>query len=303
MKTENFKNYGKCAVFERGGVKLMVTLDVGPRIIWFGTGEFNFMNEDLERNVQKGGEFFDEHYGKGATWYLYGGHRVWKSPEDLETYTPDNFPVEADVRGNGGTFTCRVAKWLDYALDVEMDENGGVTVRNTVTNKSAERTLAVWGLTVARKGGTLVLPLNDPVDDLNPVYNLVRWPYNDPADARLRVGGKFLTLRQTDREDAIKIGTFAKKGEAYYAVGDKAMKWTCVPEEGEQLRKLHQRPHPRGGVALPQSDAEVGREPYHDGDVAGAPACGHPGDRRGGRGGEIKHASCPYKPCYGGSAT
>lgn len=126
-----------------------------------------------------------------------------------------------------------MAKWLDYALDVEMDENGGVTVRNTVTNKSAERTLAVWGLTVARKGGTLVLPLNDPVDDLNPVYNLVRWPYNDPADARLRVGGKFLTLRQTDREDAIKIGTFAKKGEAYYAVGDKAMKWTCVPEEGE----------------------------------------------------------------------
>ena len=233
MKTENFKNYGKCAVFERGGVKLMVTLDIGPRIIWFGTDEFNFMNEDLERNVQKGGEFFDEHYGKGATWYLYGGHRVWKSPEDLETYTPDNFPVEADVRGDGGTFTCRVAKWLDYALDVEMDENGGVTVRNTVTNKSAERTIAVWGLTVARKGGTLVLPLNDPVDDLNPVYNLVRWPYNDPADARLRVGGKFLTLRQTDREDAIKIGTFAKKGEAYYAVGDKAMKWTCVPEEGE----------------------------------------------------------------------
>ena len=112
MKTENFRNYGKCAVFERGGVKLMVTLDVGPRIIWFGTDEFNFMNEDLDRNVQKGGEFFDEHYGKGATWYLYGGHRVWKSPEDLETYTPDNFPVEADVRGNGGTFTCRVAKWL-----------------------------------------------------------------------------------------------------------------------------------------------------------------------------------------------
>ena len=42
----------------------------------------------------------------------------------------------------------------------------------------------------------------------------------------------YLTLRQTEREDAIKIGTFAKKGEAYYVVGDKAMKWECVPEEG-----------------------------------------------------------------------
>ena len=77
-----------------------------------------------------------------------------------------------------------------------------------------------------------MLPLNDPTDDLNPVYNLVRWPYNDPHDARLRVGEKFLTLRQTDRPEAIKIGTFAKKGEAYYVVGDKAMKWECTPDEG-----------------------------------------------------------------------
>lgn len=232
MKTENYKNYGKCAVLEHGGVKVMMTLDIGPRIIWFGTEDLNFMNEDLERNVSKGGEFFDEHYGKGTTWYLYGGHRVWKSPEDLETYTPDNVPVEAEERPSGGRFVCRAAKWLDYALDIELADDGTLTVKNTVENKGAERTLAVWGLTVARKGGTLVLPLNDPTDDLNPVYNLVRWPYNDPHDARLRVGEKFLTLRQTDRPEAIKIGTFAKKGEAYYVVGDKAMKWECTPDEG-----------------------------------------------------------------------
>ena len=232
MKTENHANYGKCAVLRRGGVKVMVTLDIGPRIIWFGTEELNFMNEDIDRNVSKGGEFFDTHYGKGATWYLYGGHRVWKSPEDLETYTPDNFPVEVAERECGGTFTCRVAKWLDYSLDLDLSEDGTLTVRNTVTNKSARRTLAVWGLTVVRKGGTLVLPLNAPVDDLNPVWNLVTWPYNDPADERLAVKDGYLTLRQTEREDAIKIGTFAKKGEAYYVVGDKAMKWECVPEEG-----------------------------------------------------------------------
>lgn len=233
MKTENYKNYGKCAVFERGGVKVMVTLDVGPRIIWFGTPEFNFMNEDIDRNVSKGGEYFDKTYGKGTTWYLYGGHRVWKSPEDLETYTPDNFPVEVSERANGGTFVCRAAKNLDYSLDVELAGDGKLTVRNTVANKGETRTLAVWALTVAAKGGTLALPLNDPTDDLNPVYNLVRWPYNDPHDARLRVGEKFLTLRQTARPEAIKIGTFAKKGKAYYAVGDKVMKWKCVPEEGE----------------------------------------------------------------------
>ena len=93
-----------------------------------------FHEEDLERNVSKGGEFFDEHYGKGTTWYLYGGHRVWKSPEDLETYTPDNVPVEAEERPSGGRFVCRAAKWLDYALDIELADDGTLTVKNTVEN-------------------------------------------------------------------------------------------------------------------------------------------------------------------------
>lgn len=84
MKTENYKNYGKCAVFERGGVKVMVTLDVGPRIIWFGTPEFNFMNEDIDRNVSKGGEYFDKTYGKGrrgtstADTACGSRRRIWK---------------------------------------------------------------------------------------------------------------------------------------------------------------------------------------------------------------------------------
>lgn len=233
MKTTDYGNYGKCAVFERAGVKVMVTLDIGPRIIWFGDDKTNFLNEDRARNVSKGGDYFDHEYGAGTTWYLYGGHRVWKSPEDLETYTPDNFPVECECDDHGGRFSCRVANRLDYALELELDSDGVLTVVNEVANKAVQRSLAVWGLTVVAKGGTLVLPLNDPTDELNPVFNLVSWPYNDPEDPRLFVGRKKLALRQTDKEEAIKVGTFSRKGRAYYVLGDKAMKWECVPEEGE----------------------------------------------------------------------
>ena len=97
MNIVSYANYGKCVEFYRGGVKVLVTVDVGPRIIYFGTENFNFMNEDIARNVNKGGEYFDENFGKGTLWYLYGGHRVWKSPEDLETYTPDP-PVRSQSR-------------------------------------------------------------------------------------------------------------------------------------------------------------------------------------------------------------
>lgn len=232
MKTLTYKNYGKCACFERGGTKVLVTLDIGPRIIYFGTDEFNFLNEDLDRNVDKGGEYFDENFGAGTKWYLYGGHRVWKSPEDLETYTPDNVPVECEEREFGGTFVCRVAKNLDYALEVDLDEKGALKVVNRVTNKGAERELAVWGLTVAAKGGIMVLPLNEPVDELNPVQNLVQWPYNEIGDERLTVGKRYLVLRQTEKENAIKIGAYTKKGRAYYVLGGKAMKWQYKVEDG-----------------------------------------------------------------------
>lgn len=232
MKTEIYGNYGKCVRFERGGTKVLVTLDLGPRIIWFGTAETNFLNEDRERNVDKGGEYFDLRFGKGTKWYLYGGHRVWKSPEDLETYVPDNVPVEADVREYGGTFTCRVALNLDYTLDLDLDEDGRLTVKDIVTNKGEARTLAVWGLTVMAKGGVMVMPTNEPKDELNPVQNLVFWPYDAPDDDRLSSTRKRIALKWADNPDAIKIGTFTKRGEAYYVLGDKAMKWECAPEEG-----------------------------------------------------------------------
>ncbi len=233
METVQYKNYGKCAKFERNGRVLMVTLDVGPRIIYYGTRDFNFLNEDLERNVSKGGEYFDKNFKSGETWYLYGGHRVWKSPEDLETYVPDNYPVEFEPREFGGKFTGRTAHAFDYALDVEMDENGGVRVKNTITNKSDERReISVWALTVATKGGVLAVPLNEPSDELNPVQNFVHWPYNDLKDERLKITKTHLFLRQTDKPDAFKIGMYLNKSRAYYVCKNKAFRIDYPREKG-----------------------------------------------------------------------
>lgn len=233
MEISEYKNYGKCAVFRRAATKVMVTLDLGPRIIWFGTEDMNFMNEDLERNVSKGGEYFDVNFGEGTKWYLYGGHRVWKSPEDLETYTPDNGTVEYQADEHGGVFVCRAAKRFDYSLEIRLDDTGALELRNTVSYKGTGSVrVAVWGLTVAAKGGVMVLPLNEPADDLNPVQNMVRWPYNELDDERLFVGRSHVALSQTAKENAVKIGAYAEKGRAYYVLGAKTMKLECTPEEG-----------------------------------------------------------------------
>ncbi|MCQ2602541.1 MAG: hypothetical protein MJ193_01295 [Clostridia bacterium] len=226
MEFLTYKNYGKCVRFERNGIIALVTVEIGPRIIYYGTDGLNFMNEDIDRNVKKGGEFFDKTYRDGEMWYLYGGHRVWKSPEDMPTYTPDNYPVEytIDTDGFGGTFTCPVKKFFEYSLVIRMSESGGLEVRNIVKRENDGQKYAVWALSVLAKGGTLNVPLNDMVDELNPSQNIVLWPYDDLKDERVDLDHKLLTVRQTDKVDALKLGLLSKKGRAYYTIGDKTLK-------------------------------------------------------------------------------
>ena len=231
MRIENYKNFGRCVVYERAGVKAMVTIDIGPRIIYYGTDNFNFFCEDIDRNVSKGGEFFDKEYKAGETWYLYGGHRVWKSPEDLYTYTPDNYPVEwTSTDEFSGEFKCRVSKKFDYTLSVEIDENGSLIVKNAVKTRHCDEKFHIWALTVVCKNGVLTVPLNDKSDDLNPQQNLVFWPYDDLGDDRYLMRNGLLTVRQTDREKPLKLGLFSKKKRAYYTVGDMCLKITCESE-------------------------------------------------------------------------
>lgn len=236
MKIENYKNFGRCVVIERAGVKVMITIDIGPRIIYYGTDKFNFFGEDIDRNVSKGGEYFDKEYKKGERWYLYGGHRVWKSPEDLSTYTPDNYPVRYEMSDEySGNFYCDISQNYAYRLSVSVDKNGGLSVENAVKTIDCVKKYHVWALSVMCKGGVLRVPLNDKTDDLNPKQNYVLWPYDNLKDERLQIDENTLTLHQTDNASPFKIGLYSKKGRAYYTVGDTTLKITCdtINEEGK----------------------------------------------------------------------
>ena len=234
MRIESYKNFGRCAVFERGGVRAMVTIDIGPRIIYYGTEDFNFFCEDVDRNVQKRGEFFDKEYKAGEKWYLYGGHRVWKSPEDMLSYTPDNYPVSYVLDGEfGGKFKCDVSKHFTYTMNVKLDENGSLSVENIIKSHDCGKNYHIWALSVMCKNGVLRVPLNDKIDDLNPQQNLVFWPYDDLKDERYFVENGLLTVCQTNKENPLKLGLFSKKKRAYYTVGDKTLKITCESKKSE----------------------------------------------------------------------
>src|SRR5215510_9639672 len=88
-----YKGWRNCYRVANGEVELIVTGDVGPRIIRFGfVGGQNLFKEYPEQLGKSGEEKFQ----------LRGGDRVWKAPEDpVATWAPDNVVVQISVTGNG----------------------------------------------------------------------------------------------------------------------------------------------------------------------------------------------------------
>lgn len=224
-----YKNFGKCVQFEENGMIVMVTIDVGPRIIYFGDKQNNILKEDLERKVQVYNDAYKDN------WYLYGGHRLWKSPENICTYVADNKPVSYRLNEHGGTFISNIDPKFDYILDIGIKKNK-VYIENTIVSKSKNiESIAAWALTVMDIGGELTVNLNKKMDDLNPQQNLVIWPYTDIYDERIKISKEKLTVQQKSGLEPLKLGLFLNTPEAEYSL--KGMKFKCKFKEEKSTGK------------------------------------------------------------------
>ena len=210
----------KCLQITNGLVKCLVTIDVGPRIIYYGFFDKNILFVDEKREIFKEGEFFDKNYKKGERWYIYGGHRLWKCPEDWFTYNCDNYPVKVQLKSNGAAFLSEIQKCtnLQFELKVEMSEGGALIVTNKIVNKDAEpKKIAAWGITILAKDGVEILPMPNEKTGFLHNRTLSIWEYTDLADERLSFVGKYLKLKQIPgKNSALKIGGKISAGFGFY---------------------------------------------------------------------------------------
>ena len=226
---------GRTLELSNGKIVVGVTLDVGPRIIKLQKpdGE-NLMFEDVADNVNKD---VSAVYGEGKKWHIYGGHRIWLSPESLETYYPDNAPVVSELKPNGAVFTppAWTERGVQPVLDLEFVPDGALEVRMRVKNISdVKQKLCVWGLTVMKCGGTLTLPLSTEDTGFLANRNLVLWHYTDIRDPRLTIANDRIILTgSTDAESPLKIGTYLNEIRAFYRYGDTLFTKECISKPGE----------------------------------------------------------------------
>lgn len=209
-----YGGWENCVKIENGIVELVVTADVGPRIIRYGfTGGENELCEVEDQMGLTGGE----------EWRIYGGHRLWHSPEAKpRSYFPDNNPCEIEEIENGIAVSQDVESTTGMKKDMEIaldPESSAVNIRHMITNEGLwDVEIAAWALTVMATGGTEIVPQNTNDTDLLANRMLSLWPYTKLNDPRVHWGGKYILLQQDpENHEAFKFGTSNDSGWAAYA--------------------------------------------------------------------------------------
>ncbi len=209
-----------CYKLSNGTVEVIVTTDMGPRVIKYGfVGGENVFAELPDSTVKTElGEF-----------KILGGHRLWTAPEAWpRSYAPDSSPVELKHEGTNSIRLTGVADaktLIQKELIVTLAPEGTeVTILHRLTNRNLFAVdIAPWALSIMNGGGQTIIPQepyishDDNQNGLLPARPLVLWPFTDLTDSRWTFGKSFIRLKTDDNiKDAQKIGVLNKQGWAAY---------------------------------------------------------------------------------------
>ncbi len=213
-------------------IELIVTTDVGPRILHYGfVGGPNILGHfpDLAEGTEWG------------EWKPLGGHRLWVGPEAKPfSYAPDNTSIEARVEGN---YAIRLIQPVDASgfqkeISVSIYPSGSrVDLHHRITYRGAGEVLAApWALTIM-SGGRAILPLEphrDHGDVFLPSQPLILWPFTDLSDPRLSLNKSSITLASDENANTPqKIGLANKQGWAAYHKQETLFVKAFAYQEGE----------------------------------------------------------------------
>ena len=218
----DYQHFGPCVHITNGVIELYATAGRGPRVIHLSLcGGENLFWADTKSEAVTRVEGLDLAFGKGDEYHILGGHRLWSSPEHvLNSYYPDNDPVEVSVTPQGAVLTAPVQRGLNlqFSVEVRMDPaRPSVSARHRIHYTGGGIvTLAPWAITQLAPGGLEVFPQSGQDIALLPDRVFVIWPYTDMGDHRLNWNDGFVSLRPDATRRALKIGTLNRKGYALY---------------------------------------------------------------------------------------
>jgi hypothetical protein len=169
-----YQGWPNCYRVTNGEIELIVTSDIGPRIMRLGfPGGQNFFFEEPS-SLGKSGE---------PAWVKRGGHRVWIAPEDPKySYVPDNSPIQVKVQDGVVIATQPVEKetGIQKEIEIRMDATGtGVTVIHRLKNTGMmPLEYTTWAMSMMAPGGLAITgfpPRGSHDEYLQPTNPLTMW--------------------------------------------------------------------------------------------------------------------------------
>lgn len=189
-------------------LRLEYLTSVGPRIIGLYSKQ-----ADIELLAPS----FEKHWTTPhGEYYLYGGHRIWKAPEDSFYNCPeDNVSVTKDK--DRVTLRNAVdASGLQKEISFSLDENRVLLTHRLIWHGAEPIELAPWTITQVPLGGVAVLPQSSAREGSAPTRNLAVFPYASLTDPRLELHDDLFLVHGSADPDAFKIGSYNPFGWAAY---------------------------------------------------------------------------------------
>jgi hypothetical protein len=158
VEYSSFAGWERNLKLSNGLVEIIVTVEVGPRVISYrptqGRSVFKLAADEAGKS-------------KEQDWKIRGGHRLWTAPEDFGhtyslCYALDNSEADHAIEGE---FAVRVSNLIDKPARIRREmvvrlekTNSKVTVQHRITNEGGSPLeIAPWALSVMAEGGYAVL--------------------------------------------------------------------------------------------------------------------------------------------------
>jgi len=197
-------------------LRLDCLVTIGPRLVRLvpaGT-ETNLLAETPDI-------FWDTPFG---VYHVRGGHRLWAAPQDdVRTAIPDNTPLQIEELPSGLRLMQPPEAPTGLAKTIEIylhPRQAALKLTHTLTNRGVWPVeLSPWAITQLPHGGTHIVPLHDPRQDIDrnqPNRMVTLWPYARWDDPRLKISQDFLSVKAMPGVAEFKVGTTNQIGWAGY---------------------------------------------------------------------------------------
>lgn len=150
-------------------------------------------------------------------WRLYGGHRIWNTPDSETCNYPDNDAVSYLLTGDGVVLTQKEEKWrqIEKTLELGFLLDGKIKVVNKVKNKGDKKLItAAWGINTLCGGHIEIDILPAETEGRAPGRSIALFGQTSPIDPRLRWEDKKLTAVFKPKGTEMKIGLYTASGKA-----------------------------------------------------------------------------------------